>query len=505
MPHRHKDSRLKWTTSDDAESHPADVLTVSDVAKLKLLIAAGGGGGTTPTPNPPDPPAPDIAPQNIAISGVTTTGAVISWTTTDASTGLVQYGPTIAYGSSTSSTSSGTTGSRTLPSLTPNTTYHFRVVTNSGSTTLYSSDRSFTTAQTTPPTPPPTSLVFGPAVAYETKANERLDGAKQSFRFRAGQTSNAVSVAVNVRTGTGYSAGTGGTIKASLQTDSGGNPSGTILGSVTWSPGNPGTAEDKAHHTLSSAVPLTTGTIYHLVCENTDASPTVNYVSVNMVLHWNPASTPRQPAFSDDFAVLRKTAAWGLQNGYIPVFDITYSNGQHDGNMYFAVIIGNYALIGGTSNMARSRWTAPSTETYQAANVQVRRNSGSADLVVRLEQGDGTLIESVSIPASSIPIVAPGAESPRVPFTRVPFVSNRTLTSGQTYNLRLSCAAGTQYSVMPLRWADDDMTAWGGYHFEDGAGLANGSSGQKTTDGTNWVDLYAFSPVDIGFYLEVAP
>src|SRR5688572_25384882 len=117
MAHRHKDSRAKWTTTDAEPEikHPADALTAAEVMALRALLAATGGGtGTTPDPNPPPDPPPDVQPANIAVGSVTTTGAVISWTTGDATTGVVEYGLIGQTWTATASTSSGLTGSRTL-------------------------------------------------------------------------------------------------------------------------------------------------------------------------------------------------------------------------------------------------------------------------------------------------------------------------------------------------------------------------------------------------------
>src|SRR5687768_15272969 len=129
------------TTSSNSHSHPVkvggksvqtgsighqhtvpDQFTAAEVTALRALLAAAGGGtGTTPDPNPPPDPPPDVQPANIAVSSVTTTGAVISWTTGDATTGVVEYGLIGQTWTATASTSSGTTGSRTLTGLTPGT------------------------------------------------------------------------------------------------------------------------------------------------------------------------------------------------------------------------------------------------------------------------------------------------------------------------------------------------------------------------------------------------
>ncbi len=84
---------------------------------------------------------------SIASSGITTTGAVISWTTNEASNTQVEYGLTTSYGtSSTLNTSLVNNHSVTLSGLTANTLYHYRVKSKDVAGNLATSaDYSFTT------------------------------------------------------------------------------------------------------------------------------------------------------------------------------------------------------------------------------------------------------------------------------------------------------------------------------------------------------------------------
>jgi hypothetical protein len=72
------------------------------------------------------------------------------------------YGATQAYGLSTSSQSAGSgtsnfSASANLSGLSPGSTYHYRVVASNGSGTTNGSDRTFTTASSALPGPPPGS------------------------------------------------------------------------------------------------------------------------------------------------------------------------------------------------------------------------------------------------------------------------------------------------------------------------------------------------------------
>ena len=89
----------------------------------------------------------------VATSGVTATGATITWTTNEASDSRVDYGTTTAYGSSTTlDTSMVTSHSQALSGLSGSTTYHYRVKSRDAAGNLATSgDFTFTTADGTPP------------------------------------------------------------------------------------------------------------------------------------------------------------------------------------------------------------------------------------------------------------------------------------------------------------------------------------------------------------------
>jgi phosphodiesterase/alkaline phosphatase D-like protein len=97
----------------------------------------------------------------VSATNITTTGATITWTTGEAATSQVEYGPTASYGSATTIDTNLVTGhSVSLTGLTAGTTYHYRVKsTDASSNEAISADFTFTTAtvpapDTTPPTTP---------------------------------------------------------------------------------------------------------------------------------------------------------------------------------------------------------------------------------------------------------------------------------------------------------------------------------------------------------------
>ena len=119
-----------------------------------------------------DNTAPVIS--NVAAGGVTATSATITWNTNENSDSQVEYGPTTAYGQSTTLNSALVTAhSQGLSGLTSGTLYHYRVKSRDAAGNLaVSGDFSFTTA---PDTTPPTVTSFSPAAgATNVNANANV-------------------------------------------------------------------------------------------------------------------------------------------------------------------------------------------------------------------------------------------------------------------------------------------------------------------------------------------
>lgn len=223
-------------------------------------------------------------------------------------------------------------------------------------------------------------------------------------------------------------------MKITLQPEAGGVPSGTVLGSITVA--HPSSVFQT--YAFSQAPAVTAGKVYDLVFTNVDPSPTVNFVSVDLAYTFTSLS-PRQPGVANaDFGALRRYGGgWTVQSGYTPIVDITYGNGVHQGQGYMEVEVGHAVLIGG-SNTARERFTVTGgSRSISGAAVRVGRVSGGGSLTVRLEQADGTLIESFTVPASSVPQLSTSANSSGV-WLSGSFASSHVLKNGTTYNLRVT-------------------------------------------------------------------
>ncbi|MFH0980638.1 MAG: hypothetical protein V2A79_03755 [Planctomycetota bacterium] len=348
-----------------------------------------------------------------------------------------------------------------------------------------------------PPALPPTGTVYGSAFNMDTKDNFRIGGsglARMSHRFRASTTSPLLSVRWCQRGGaSGYSGGTGGSYRITVQTDSGGAPSGAVLAATSYTPNWPG--GDWAPFEMQTfPVPatLTQGQLYHVVFENVDPAPTRNYISANNAYVYDRVYMPRQPAFSNDLAVIYDTGSGWKEQPDTPIVDLTYANGVHDGQAYIQAMAPQAGYISGVK-MVRERFTVSGGDrTAQSVSVRLLRlaGSGSNPLIFRLETGAGAEIESVSVLVSSV-VVGTLGDCSCGDWVTARFLQSHVLANGQTYNLRLSTGFGVTYACVPIREGTDSGLL--SYAFRDG-------SGQRTTDGVTWADLYPWSPVDLQFY-----
>jgi hypothetical protein len=93
-------------------------------------------------------------------------------------------------------------------------------------------------------------------------------------------------------------------------------------------------------------------------------------------------------------------------------------------------------------------------------------------------------------------VSAPGGDNGGAVWVTVNFSSPHVLSNGASYNLRISTASGTTYTTFPVRAGTDkglDAFAF------------SGGTGQSTTDGSTWTDLYAYSHQDLQFYFTLVP
>lgn len=125
-------------------------------------VSADSNTATVTTPVP-DTTAPVIS--TVSSSSVSQTTATISWQTDEAADTQVEYGTTVAYGSSTALNGTlATTHGQTLTGLSANTTYNFRVKSKDAAGNLAVSDNAtFTTLPVPPDTTAPSVTITAPA------------------------------------------------------------------------------------------------------------------------------------------------------------------------------------------------------------------------------------------------------------------------------------------------------------------------------------------------------
>jgi hypothetical protein len=479
-----------------------------------------------PAPGPRRTSADTKKPRylRIAVTQWTRTSATVTWTLDEPAKGRLQYGPTRAYGSKTRKENSFRydTHIQTIRGLKPGTTYRFRAISeDAASNWAASGDHTFATKGSVSPVPTPTPSppatqapkltngeVYGPGVAIDSKSNFRIGvgGLKLSHRFRASTSSKLLSVAWQRRLGPGYSAGDGGIARISVQTDDGsGRPSGTILAQLRYDvPSRPATGV-LIRNTFPAPAHLSAGKLYHIVFENVHPRPLQNYFSVNDLFTWR-ATTPRQPALSQDYAVLTSRSGWSVDARHTADMDLVYADGTRDGLAYIGILGHDYALIGG-ARMVRERFTVSGGDrTVRQAHVRVGRQAGSGDLTIRLEDASGRVLERGTVAASRIPSWKLGdfrsANGAWVGFT---FSQPRTLRNGQTYRLVLSAPSGTQFSAVPIHHSQDNTTDTSGDPLRTrvhSPAFRDGAIERSSDGGRSWSRVYQWSPNNLQFYLR---
>ncbi len=193
-----------------ATSHSQSLTGLSPSALYHYRVLSRDGAGNlgtsadfTFTTAAPEDTAPPVITA-IASSSVTGTGALITWTTNEASSSQVEYGLTSGYGSTSGlNTTMVTSHSQSLAGLAPATRYHYRVKSrDDAGNTAVSGDYTFTTSDTAAPTisgvtssnitqsgaliswttsePSDSTVEYGTAMDYGSTAGSSLQGTSHS-------------------------------------------------------------------------------------------------------------------------------------------------------------------------------------------------------------------------------------------------------------------------------------------------------------------------------------
>jgi len=114
---------------------------------------------------------------NVMASNVTNNGATIQWSTDQDSTSQVEYGLTDSYGISTPiNNTPAASHAVTLAGLTPNTLYHYHVISTSPNGTGVSADYTFTTAGPPSVTPPQVTNITSSSATITWNCGTAADG-----------------------------------------------------------------------------------------------------------------------------------------------------------------------------------------------------------------------------------------------------------------------------------------------------------------------------------------
>ena len=177
-------------------------ILVGVIASLALLAAPSALAALAPAVS-------TGSAMSVTASSATLTGTVNP--EGQATTYQFEYGPTSAYGTTTTSTSAGsgtsaTPAMATIGSLTPNTTYHYRIDATSASGTTPGTDKTFTTSKS-PSMPTVTTRAAKSVTASSATLTGTVnpEGQATTYQFRYGLTTSYGNTTPSTSAGSGTS------------------------------------------------------------------------------------------------------------------------------------------------------------------------------------------------------------------------------------------------------------------------------------------------------------
>jgi hypothetical protein len=326
------------------------------------------------------------------------------------------------------------------------------------------------------------------------------------YRFRSTHTGTLAAIHTYWQNGPGYAGGTGGTYRIDLETDDGTSnhfASGKVLATTTeLHPNNLFVTEP-----FGSPATIISGTLYHIVYTNIDGNPSANFTSLDMIYldSATGAPTPSQPTISDtDWAHLYNygyvnAPIWHWRHGasegdYMPILELVYGDGTISGNGYMEVWINtSRENIGGSNQVCEIFNVSGGDKTILSFSVRMRKDAGTDPLTITLKDGAGTTVESGNISAGNF-----SANDSWATYT---FSTPRTLVNGSTYNIILSGAGTSSYSLFPIRKGVS-------YNFDAPTYFADGYAQISSSGGStwaNWPDESARPSLqgDLQFYFSI--
>jgi hypothetical protein len=303
-----------------------------------------------------------------------------------------------------------------------------------------------------------TPFYYGSGFSADSLANTQVGGPNLntvSYRFQSKHAAALEAIRVFFiwsKNELGYAAGLGGTVEVQLKADDNSPahlPTGPALATLTYS-NIIATGNYYPSLAFSNPAVLQGGALYHLVFTNIDPNPASNFVSLDAI-YTDGQTAPMQGCVADaDWAVLLKggSGAWAVRDGFAPTLDLAFADGGHQGNGYIEIWSTAPRTISGAAAVRETFTVSGPSRTFSKVALRLKRLAGTAPLNVALETAGGTVIEQGSIPAAEFLETAPN-------WVTLAFPKSQTLASRVGYNLVLTCAAGTTYSIYPMRKGAD--------------------------------------------------
>jgi len=263
------------------------------------------------------------------------------------------------------------------------------------------------------------SRLYGPGTYIaDDLGNFYVDANYQaSGRFRATSAGDVTGVRVNFPAGPGYAAGNGGTCRARVYPDDGtGKPN---TGATAFATGTQVLGMSGGNHssitqfhtiTMTPASPLVRGTLYHVVFDNTGATPASNWHSVNSYLVADENAPALRWGTTLEYGGLEKSGAtwtdYSLPNStgwvFFPILQVNISGQPNIGS---AIIEGgnridtSYTWNVGSANPIRERFTPTSDKTVIGFSIMTCASTGG-NLLCELKQG-ATVLATKTIAQAS--------------------------------------------------------------------------------------------------------
>ncbi len=256
--------------------------------------------------------------------------------------------------------------------------------------------------------------------------------------------------------------GDGGELVLQVETDYEGKPSGLVIGTTAIN-GQAGALAAQEPYPLwrfEQPVPIEAGRAYHLVWHQLAGSGSCavlfHRANVPLAAGHNQRGGPYE---ADTGAVHQRVAGlWQPGDEHGGYLELHWADGTITGNPILEGSAGLKKSFGG-SVLVRERFTVSDySRKVDGLWLRVWWESGTpADLVVRLETLEGTLLEQLTIPRSALPQtrnVAGDLSSPPAVWIYRRFAQSHLLERGRSYVLRLGAASGS-YFVHAVRRAEN--------------------------------------------------